>query len=170
MVNHQHRPPSPFQFIRRDRRGLTLVELMIVVAIIGILGAIGGMSYVSYVERGHLTQLQQYAMDISRAQESYFSRNHEYLDPGSQDNANTRYEVGNNVWNQLLEFDEDLPDYIWVEAEAGTDGDSCGDVCTGAPDPSDEDDTWYAVRAVNTELDTYIFYSSALDQTIEIQR
>ncbi len=170
MKMHLQDLPSAFEFIRKDRRGLTLVELMIVVAIIGVLGAIGGMSYVSYIDRGHLTQLQQYTMDISRAQESYFSRNHEYFDPGGHDSANTRYANGNNVWAQLLEFDVELPDHIWVEAEAGGESDSCGTVCEDGPDPSADSDSWYAVRAVNTDLDEYMFYSNALDQPIEINR
>lgn len=156
--------PSPFQ-LRNSARGVTLIELMIVVAILGILASIAIVSYTSYVKEGKMTELRQYAMDVSRGQEQFFSRHHEYLDPDPN-----KYAEGEDQWTQLLEFNHNLPEGVSVEA-AGNDsggGGDCGDICDSAPDPSDDSDIWWAMRAVNEDLDYFVFYSNELEGPIEL--
>ena len=52
--------------------GMTLIELMMVVAVIALLAAISLPSYQRYLVRGIRSQAQQFLMDIAQAQEQYF--------------------------------------------------------------------------------------------------
>lgn len=58
--------------------GMTLIELMMVVAVIALLAAISLPSYQRYQVRGIRSQGQQFLMDIAQAQEQYFLDNRSY--------------------------------------------------------------------------------------------
>jgi type IV pilus assembly protein PilE len=64
--------------MRKFSRGVTLIELMIVVVIIGILSAIAVPSYRSYVLRTHRTGATATLLRIQQAQEKYFLSNNAY--------------------------------------------------------------------------------------------
>jgi type IV pilus assembly protein PilE len=57
----------------RYSRGVTLIELMIVVVIASILMAIAVPSYSSYVRRSHRVQAKTALMDLAGREERYFS-------------------------------------------------------------------------------------------------
>ena len=160
MKARPNQPLSPFELVRSSR-GVTLVELMIVVAIIGVLGAIAIFSFTSYVKEGHLTELRQLAMDIERGQESFFSRHYEYLHPEDS----ITYDDSDPQWTQLLEFSHDLEDHITITVEAEG---SCDNACPDGMAPDGEDNEWFAVLAENDDLDVSIFHSSDLSQPMEI--
>ncbi|ESQ98516.1 pilus assembly protein PilE [Stutzerimonas chloritidismutans AW-1] len=65
--------------MKRAQRGVTLIELMIVVAIIGILAAIAYPSYEEYVKRGNRTEGQTLLSEASARQERYFGQNNAYV-------------------------------------------------------------------------------------------
>ena len=165
MSNHESNPTQ--LLFRHSRRGMTHVELMIVVAIIGVLAAIGLVSFTRYVEDGRITELKQYTMDVARGQEQYFSRHHHYL--AIQDHA-TEYDSSQQAWTQLLEFSQDLPNGVSVygegSGEAG-DGNTCSQVCPGG-DPADEDDIWFAVCASHVDSDSDVYYDSTMEKPIEV--
>lgn len=61
-----------------DKRGFTLIELMVVVAIIGILVAIAYPSYTSYVFRTRRADGRTLLMNIAAAQERHFTNFNRY--------------------------------------------------------------------------------------------
>jgi type IV pilus assembly protein PilE len=63
----------------KSSKGMTLIELMIVVAIVGILSAIAYPSYTEYVLRGRRAEARTALMDLMQQQERYFTQNNTYL-------------------------------------------------------------------------------------------
>lgn len=156
--------PSPFG-LGASSRGFTLVELMIVVALIGILAAIGLVSFNTYIDDAKLTELRQYAMDIERGQEQYFSRHHEYFEPDDNVYSVDEGTLDDEEWNQLLEFNEQVPADVEIEVEAHDDGGggTCG-ICPANPG----EDIWFGVRARNDGLDKDVFIGTGFPEPMEV--
>jgi prepilin-type N-terminal cleavage/methylation domain-containing protein len=161
-------PPSPFALMR-TRRGLTLVELMIVVAIVGVLAALGGMSYTKYVVKGKLTEMSQWAMDIDRGQEQYFARNSEYYAPLTPFTS-TISDNDRRYWTNLLEFDAAVPADVTIQVWAGIGNETCPPCeLHDSPDARGADGgAWFAILVENAELDHSIFHHSELRRPIEV--
>ncbi len=62
----------------RRQHGITLIELMIVVAVIAILAAIGYPSYRDYVRRSNRAEGKSELMNAAALQEKFFSNNNTY--------------------------------------------------------------------------------------------
>lgn len=58
--------------------GFTLIELLVVVAIIGILSAVGIISYNGYITGSKKKSAESIVLQISLAQQEYYSENGEY--------------------------------------------------------------------------------------------
>ena len=58
--------------------GMTLIELVMVIAIISILVAVALPSYQRYAARGIRSQAQQFLMDLAQAQEQFFLDQRQY--------------------------------------------------------------------------------------------
>lgn len=63
-----------------NRKGFTLIELMVAVAIVAILAAIALPAYQQYVIRGKRTAAQAQMMDIANREQQYFMANRAYAD------------------------------------------------------------------------------------------
>jgi type IV pilus assembly protein PilE len=73
--------------ILHRQRGVTLIELMIVVVIVAILASIGIPSYRSYVLRTHRTEAKTALMSLAASQEKFYLQNNRYADTGEHDDA-----------------------------------------------------------------------------------
>lgn len=86
--------------------GITLIELMLVVAIIGILGAFALPAYQDYVTRAKRTDGRNILMDMASRQERYYFDNNTYTtdptelgynaDPASSPDGNYSVSINNN--------------------------------------------------------------------------
>jgi len=125
-------------------RGLTLIELMVVVVIVGVLAAIGGVAYMNQMRKGKVTKLKQYALEVKKGQEQYASRNAEFLDPTDTEYDPTSSDA--DEWEQLLEFQHDeLANLeISVQTEAGAPGETCG-ICPVNLGPETANQSWFVV-------------------------
>ncbi len=62
-----------------NRRGFTLIELMVAVAIVGILSAIAYPSYLEYVYSSRRADATIALLELSHALERYYTENNSYL-------------------------------------------------------------------------------------------
>lgn len=72
---------------RRPQRGMTLIELMIVVVIVAVLASIAVPSYRQYVIRTHRVEGKTALLNLAAAQEKFYLQNNRYADTGEHDDA-----------------------------------------------------------------------------------
>ncbi len=137
-------------------RGMTLIELMIVVAILGILAAVGGTALYRNVKRAKITKLEGYAMELHRGQESFRSRQNVYypVAVNTESYDSTAADTTTRTkWANLLEFDASkMPGGITITLFSGASDSTCN-ICSdyGLPD-SMPDNNWYVV-VVEQDMD-----------------
>lgn len=73
----------------KKERGITLIELMVVVAIVGILAAIAYPGYQEQIRRARRADAQAALMGLANALERHFTANNTYCDAGGGGGANS---------------------------------------------------------------------------------
>jgi len=80
--------------MKRNNKGFTLIELMIVIAIIGILAAVGYPAYTSAVKKGNRADAIDSLLSLASRMEEYYMNNDTYV--GATVNAAGTGTVGSN--------------------------------------------------------------------------
>lgn len=141
---------------RQHHRGMTLVELMIVVAIVGILASIGGVALFRQITRAKIAKMEAHTMNLARGQEELRSNHGVYLPapPGPaiaatrDSDAVTKKKISNLINFQLDDLDPGMTIHL-VTGEAGT---GCAAGPPGACAGVDTTNNWYMV-AVEMDMD-----------------
>ena len=63
---------------RQRQRGVSLLELMVVVAIVTIIASIGYPSYLGYISRANRTAAKSFLLQVADRQEQFFANNKRY--------------------------------------------------------------------------------------------
>jgi type IV pilus assembly protein PilE len=66
--------------LKKSQHGVTLIELLIVIAIMGILGAVAYPSYVTFVTKSKRAEPQRELLALANLMEQYFSDHRTYTD------------------------------------------------------------------------------------------
>ena len=132
-----------------NNKGLTLVELMIVVAIVGILASISGVAYFRQVKRAKIAKLEQFAMDAARGQEEFGSRHGLYFPVGPGNiisTIDTTQTAEFERWQRLLGFSAALPEGVQGVMYAGEAGEGCGGCDTEVTRVANTASAWWVVE------------------------
>jgi len=113
------------------QKGMTLIELMIVVAIIGIISAIAYPSYQQYVQQSRRTVVQGNLLELAQWMERQYTANGEYPNPPAS--ATLPFLVspktGGRVDYNLSLLNSDQNTFtLQAVAQSPQDEDECGDL------------------------------------------
>lgn len=69
--------------IRTNEKGVTIIELMVVVVIIGVLAAVAIPAYKRYVKKAHAAEVPLVFAELASKEEAYKAENNRYLPTGA---------------------------------------------------------------------------------------
>lgn len=69
--------------IRTNEKGVTIIELMIVVVIIGVLAAVAIPAYKRYIKKAHAAEVPMIFAELASKEEAYKAENNRYLPTGA---------------------------------------------------------------------------------------
>jgi type IV pilus assembly protein PilE len=138
---------------KRTLRGITLVELMVVIAILAILATIGYPMYVEQVQKGRRVDARSGVMEIALAMEKEFAAWGQYSEPTatiagiSATDGTPAPDANSNFHANLRQIAELYTDYYNFTITAGNANDTF--IVTATPTGIQADDTKCAFLSVN---------------------
>lgn len=102
---------------RRGERGVTLVELLLVVAIVAILGTIAIANYRSYSLRANRVEAKSTLLNIQTAQEKYYLNANKY---GTLADLNQKATTERGLYTVQMNVDADGEGYTATATAAGS--------------------------------------------------
>ncbi len=115
---------------RKHQHGVTLMELMIVIAIVGILGAIAVPTYRNYVIRSSRTDAKTALLQVQAAEEKFYLDNNAYTDLVTDDPPTG---LGLTGTSETGKYD--------ISVEIGADGQTFTATATAVSGQGQEEDT-----------------------------
>jgi type IV pilus assembly protein PilE len=116
----------------RWQRGVTLIELMIVVVIVGILASVAYPSYQNYILRSKRAEGKALLLDAAARQERYFADNNRYTDDVTELNYSDPALSAEENYELTIATgpsgDIDTSYTLSVEAQFGGGDAECGDL------------------------------------------
>ena len=114
---------------KKNLKGFTLIELMIVVGILGIISAIAIPSYMDYVRKGKRADAKVELLRLAQMQESYFVQNLSYASSLTAATNAGGLGLTAPVQSEQGEYNITIPGANLVPV--GCDGQAGGTPCTG---------------------------------------
>jgi type IV pilus assembly protein PilE len=102
---------------RRSQRGITLIELLLVVSIVAILGSIALANYRTYALRANRAEAKSALLNLQAAQEKYYLNEHEYSNLA---NLNFGATTERGLYTIQLNLEADGEGYTAVATAAGS--------------------------------------------------
>lgn len=132
---------TPGRPARRRQLGVTLIELMVVVAIMGIIAAVAFPSYTRHVQKSNRSNAQAILMESAQFMERYFTANNTYVGGTATSAVVPKGATGSAIkYNITFSVNPTATAYTLQAAPAGSQSaDTCGTMTlahTGAQTPA----------------------------------
>jgi len=107
------------KMMKKNEKGFTLIELMIVIAIIGILAAIAIPQFASYRKRGYNSAARADAKNLATVEEAYFNDYYTYTTGLAVLTGNYGYKTSDGVFVRIISADR--TDFTAISYHSGGD-------------------------------------------------
>ncbi len=106
----------------RNKKGFTLIELMIVVVIIGILAALAIPRFMAASKKAKVSEAKGILKQVYVASEAYYQENGEYPPTGTFNDASSKNDTWNAITGLVVDRPSGYPRFTYSIETGGTAG------------------------------------------------